>query len=89
MRCEVNLSLRPTGSDGFGTKVEVKNLNSFRSVRNAIAYEIERQTWLLEAGEPVFQVTMGWDEGAGITREQRSKEEVTTIATFRRPMFHR
>jgi aspartyl-tRNA(Asn)/glutamyl-tRNA(Gln) amidotransferase subunit B len=85
MRCEVNLSLRPTGSDEFGTKVEVKNLNSFRSVRNAIAYEIERQTRLLEAGEPVVQVTMGWDEVAGITREQRSKEEAHDYRYFPEP----
>ena len=85
MRCEVNLSLRPIGADEFGTKVEVKNLNSFRSVRNAIAYEIERQTRLLEAGEPVFQVTMGWDEGAGVTREQRSKEEAHDYRYFPEP----
>jgi aspartyl-tRNA(Asn)/glutamyl-tRNA(Gln) amidotransferase subunit B len=85
MRCEVNLSLRMAGSDEFGTKVEVKNLNSFRSVRYAIAYEIERQTRLLEAGEPVFQVTMGWDEGAGVTREQRSKEEAHDYRYFPEP----
>jgi aspartyl-tRNA(Asn)/glutamyl-tRNA(Gln) amidotransferase subunit B len=85
MRCEVNLSLRPVGSDELGTKVEVKNLNSFRSVRYAIAYEIERQTQLLEAGKPVFQVTMGWDEGAGVTREQRSKEEAHDYRYFPEP----
>ncbi len=85
MRCEVNLSLRPVGSDEFGTKVEVKNLNSFRSVRNAIAYEIERQTRLLEAGKPVTQVTMGWDEAAGVTREQRSKEEAHDYRYFPEP----
>ena len=85
MRCEVNLSLRPTGSERFGTKVEVKNLNSFRSVRNAIAYEIERQTRLLEAGQPVVQVTMGWDEAAGVTREQRSKEEADDYRYFPEP----
>jgi aspartyl-tRNA(Asn)/glutamyl-tRNA(Gln) amidotransferase subunit B len=85
MRCEVNLSLRPVGSDGFGTKVEVKNLNSFRTVRNAIAYEIERQTRLLEAGQPVVQVTMGWDESASATREQRSKEEADDYRYFPEP----
>jgi len=85
MRCEVNLSLRPSGSKVFGTKVEVKNLNSFRSVRNAIAYEIERQTRLLEAGQPVFQVTMGWDEGVGVTREQRRKEEAHDYRYFPEP----
>jgi len=85
MRCEVNLSLRPLGSEELGTKVEVKNLNSFRSVRNAIAYEIERQTRLLEAGQSVTQVTMGWDEEAGVTREQRGKEEAHDYRYFPEP----
>jgi aspartyl-tRNA(Asn)/glutamyl-tRNA(Gln) amidotransferase subunit B len=85
MRCEVNLSLRPVGSEELGTKVEVKNLNSFRSVRNAIAYEIERQTRVLEAGKPVIQVTMGWDEATGVTREQRSKEEAHDYRYFPEP----
>ncbi len=85
MRCEVNLSLRPVGSEEFGIKVEVKNLNSFRSVRNAIAYEIERQAHMLESGEPVHQVTMGWDEAAGVTREQRSKEEAHDYRYFPEP----
>jgi aspartyl-tRNA(Asn)/glutamyl-tRNA(Gln) amidotransferase subunit B len=85
MRCEVNLSLRPAGSSAFGTKVEVKNLNSFRSVRNAIAFEIERQTRLLDSGRPVMQVTMGWDETAGVTREQRSKEEAHDYRYFPEP----
>ena len=85
MRCEVNLSLRPQGSQELGTKVEIKNLNSFRSVRNAIAYEIERQTRLLEDGGQVTQVTMGWDEAAGITRPQRSKEEAHDYRYFPEP----
>ncbi|MDW8070811.1 MAG: Asp-tRNA(Asn)/Glu-tRNA(Gln) amidotransferase subunit GatB, partial [Anaerolineae bacterium] len=85
MRCEVNLSLRPQGSEGLGTKVEIKNLNSFRSVRNAIAYEIERQTRLLESGGHVTQVTMGWDEAAGVTRPQRSKEEAHDYRYFPEP----
>ena len=85
MRCEVNLSLRPPGADKFGTKVEIKNLNSFRSVRYAIAYEIERQTQALEANKPVVQVTMGWDEGAGVTRQQRSKEEAHDYRYFPEP----
>jgi aspartyl-tRNA(Asn)/glutamyl-tRNA(Gln) amidotransferase subunit B len=85
MRCEVNLSLRPAGSDDLGTKVEVKNLNSFRSVRSAIAFEIERQARLLEMGQRVTQVTMGWDEAAGVTREQRSKEEAHDYRYFPEP----
>jgi len=85
MRCEVNLSLRPQGSQELGTKVEIKNLNSFRSVRNAIAYEIERQTRLLEAGTQITQVTMGWDETAEVTRPQRSKEEAHDYRYFPEP----
>ena len=74
MRCEANVSVRPAGASEYGTKVEVKNLNSFRSVRNAIHYEVERQIEALAAGESIRQVTMGWDEDTGATREQRSKE---------------
>ncbi len=74
MRCEANISVRPTGSADFGTKVEVKNLNSFRSVRNAIDYEVKRQIETLDEGGSVRQVTMGWNENDGFTREQRSKE---------------
>jgi len=85
MRCEVNLSLRPSGTQLLGTKVEIKNLNSFRSVRNAIAYEIERQTQLLLNHQPITQVTMGWDESAGVTRQQRSKEEAHDYRYFPEP----
>lgn len=85
MRCEVNLSLKPVGSDVWGTKVEVKNLNSFRTVRNAIAYEIERQTVVLEAGGQVEQVTMGWDENRGRTVVQRSKEDAHDYRYFPEP----
>lgn len=74
LRCEPNVSLRPIGSDTQGTKVEVKNLNSFRSVKQALEYEVERQRGLLDAGERVEQVTMGWDEDRGRTVFQRSKE---------------
>jgi aspartyl-tRNA(Asn)/glutamyl-tRNA(Gln) amidotransferase subunit B len=85
MRCEANISVRLAGASAFGTKVEVKNLNSFRAVRNAIAYETERQVRLLEEGEKVRQVTMGWDEGAGVTREQRSKETSEDYRYFPEP----
>ena len=74
MRCEPNISLRLVGSNVKGTKVEVKNLNSFRSVKQALEYEIERQRRLLETGAKVEQVTMGWDEARGRTVFQRSKE---------------
>ncbi|MCC7260952.1 MAG: Asp-tRNA(Asn)/Glu-tRNA(Gln) amidotransferase subunit GatB [Candidatus Latescibacteria bacterium] len=85
MRCEANISVRLAGASAYGTKVEVKNLNSFRAVRNAIAYETERQVKLIEEGGAVRQVTMGWDEEAGVTREQRSKETSEDYRYFPEP----
>ncbi|MEW6751548.1 MAG: Asp-tRNA(Asn)/Glu-tRNA(Gln) amidotransferase subunit GatB [Candidatus Latescibacterota bacterium] len=85
MRCEANISVRPEGAQAYGTKVEVKNLNSFRSVRNAVRYEVERQVGVLEGGGRVVQVTMGWDEAAGVTREQRSKESSEDYRYFPEP----
>ena len=75
MRFDVNTSLAPEGSDKLGTRTEVKNLNSFRSVERAVEYEIARQTKLLEAGEKVIQETLGWNDATGKTTGQRSKEE--------------
>jgi len=75
MRFDVNTSVAPEGSDKLGTRTEVKNLNSFRSVERAIEYEIARQTKLLEAGEKVIQETLGWSDATGKTTGQRSKEE--------------
>ena len=85
MRCEANISIRPVGSRELGTKVEVKNLNSFRAVRSAIAYEAERQQQIIEAGGHVQQETMGWDERANITRPQRSKETSDDYRYFPEP----
>ena len=85
MRCEANISLQAEGAMELGTKVEVKNLNSFRSVEQALAYEIERQTKILEAGGRVEQVTMGWDESRGVTIVQRSKEEAHDYRYFPEP----
>ncbi|RME97102.1 MAG: Asp-tRNA(Asn)/Glu-tRNA(Gln) amidotransferase subunit GatB [Chloroflexi bacterium] len=85
MRCEVNLSLKNAESGEWGTKVEVKNLNSFRAVRNAIAYEIERQTQVLNSGGTIEQVTMGWDESNGRTVLQRTKEGDTGYRYFPEP----
>lgn len=85
MRCEANISVRPAGSADYGTKVEVKNLNSFRAVRNAIEYESRRQIQLTEYGEPVRQITVGWDEDAGVTHEQRSKESSEDYRYFPEP----
>ncbi|MBE7550387.1 MAG: Asp-tRNA(Asn)/Glu-tRNA(Gln) amidotransferase subunit GatB [Anaerolineales bacterium] len=85
MRCEVNLSLKETGSEKWGTKVEIKNLNSFRSVRNSIAYEIERQKKVLASGGVIEQVTMGWDENRSVTVLQRTKEGDTGYRYFPEP----
>ncbi len=74
MRIEANISVSPVGSGKLGTKTEVKNLNSFRSVERAIAYEIERQIELLERGESVVQETRGWDDAKNETYSQRAKE---------------
>jgi aspartyl-tRNA(Asn)/glutamyl-tRNA(Gln) amidotransferase subunit B len=85
MRCEVNLSLKDADTGQWGTKVEIKNLNSFRSVRNAIAYEIERQTNILNDGGIIEQVTRGWDENRGVTFLQRTKEGDTGYRYFPEP----
>ncbi|NOZ71541.1 MAG: Asp-tRNA(Asn)/Glu-tRNA(Gln) amidotransferase subunit GatB, partial [Chloroflexi bacterium] len=85
MRMEANLSLRPRGSSEYGTKVEIKNLNSFRAVRNALEYEIQRQTAILAAGGEVEQVTMGWLEHEGRTYVQRSKESAHDYRYFPEP----
>ena len=75
MRFDVNISLAEEGSKELGTRAEVKNLNSFRSVERAVEYEIKRQTKLLNAGEKVIQETRGWNDAKGETTGQRSKEE--------------
>lgn len=75
LRCDVNLSLRPVGQIAFGTRAEIKNLNSFRSVERVIQYEINRQADILESGGKVIQETRTWDEGKGRTYSLRSKED--------------
>jgi len=85
MRFDANVSLRPEGAAELGTKVEVKNMNSFRSLERALAYEIERQTAALEAGVPILQETRHWDEGAGVTGSMRSKEESSDYRYFPEP----
>ena len=85
MRCEANVSVRPIGQTAFGTKVEVKNLNSFRSVKLALDFEVARQIALLERGERVVQVTMGWDEERGRTVVQRVKESSDDYRYFPEP----
>jgi aspartyl-tRNA(Asn)/glutamyl-tRNA(Gln) amidotransferase subunit B len=86
MRCEANISLYKEGEDRLsGTKVEVKNLNSFKSVERAIAYEIERQSKLLDKGEKIVQETRGWDEGGQKTVSQRKKESAHDYRYFPEP----
>jgi len=85
MRCEANVSLRPVGSAEMGTKVEVKNLNSFRAVKLALEYEIRRQQEILEQGGSIEQVTMGWDEQRGVTVVQRTKEYAHDYRYFPEP----
>ena len=75
MRFDVNTSVAAEGSDTLGTRTEVKNLNSFRSVERAVEYEIARQSKLLDEGERVYQETLGWNDATGRTTGQRSKEE--------------
>ncbi|HEY7332283.1 MAG TPA: Asp-tRNA(Asn)/Glu-tRNA(Gln) amidotransferase subunit GatB [Candidatus Limnocylindria bacterium] len=85
MRIEGNVSLRPMGSTEFGTKVEVKNLNSFRSLERAMEFEVARHAEALERGERLVQETRGWDETAGRTLSQRSKEEANDYRYFPEP----
>jgi aspartyl-tRNA(Asn)/glutamyl-tRNA(Gln) amidotransferase subunit B len=72
MRVEANVSLRPRGVEPFGTRVEVKNMNSFRAVERAIAFEIERQAAALDAGDPLTMETRGWDDGRQATYRMRA-----------------
>ena len=85
LRCDANISVRPAGESAFGTRVEVKNINSFRNVKLALACEFERQTELLLRGETFGQETRGWDAAAGETRAQRSKEEAMDYRYFPEP----
>jgi aspartyl-tRNA(Asn)/glutamyl-tRNA(Gln) amidotransferase subunit B len=85
MRVEANVSLRLRGIEAFGTRVEVKNMNSFRSVERAIAFEIERQAAALDAGETMRQQTRGWDDDRGITYVMRDKEDSEDYRYFPEP----
>jgi aspartyl-tRNA(Asn)/glutamyl-tRNA(Gln) amidotransferase subunit B len=85
LRCEANVSVRRIGAEKFGTKVELKNLNSVRFMQKAIEYEIERQINLIEAGGAVTQETRLWDDRAGETRVMRSKEEAHDYRYFPEP----
>jgi aspartyl-tRNA(Asn)/glutamyl-tRNA(Gln) amidotransferase subunit B len=85
LRCEPNLSLRPVGQKTFGTKVELKNINSFRFVKDAIDYEIKRQTRVLSEGGTIQQETRLWDVEKGQTATMRSKEEAHDYRYFPDP----
>jgi aspartyl-tRNA(Asn)/glutamyl-tRNA(Gln) amidotransferase subunit B len=85
LRVEPNISVRKAGSETLGTKVEIKNLNSFRALERGVAYEIRRHTTALEAGEAVTQQTVGWDEAAQATFSQRFKEEAHDYRYFPEP----
>ena len=85
LRCDANISIKPEGSPKLGTRVEVKNMNSFKSVANAIRFEIERQTKILGAGGTLHQETRLWDEDQLCTRSMRSKEEANDYRYFPDP----
>ena len=85
LRCDVNLSLMPKGSDTFGTRTETKNVNSLRSVERAVRHEVERQAALLDAGERIVQETRHFHEDSGTTSPGRSKEEAQDYRYFPEP----
>jgi aspartyl-tRNA(Asn)/glutamyl-tRNA(Gln) amidotransferase subunit B len=85
LRCDANVSIRPVGESELGTKTEIKNMNSFRSVHRAIESEILRQTGIVTSGGRVFQETRGWDEAAGVTHLMRSKEKAHDYRYFPDP----
>lgn len=85
IRFEANVSARPRGTQGFGTRVEIKNLNSFRAMTRSLEHELSRQSEVLASGGTVIQETLGWDEAAGTTTIQRSKEEADDYRYFPEP----
>ena len=86
LRCDVNISIRPKGREAFGTKVEIKNMNSFSAIQKAIDYEIERQTEAIESGdEEIVQETRLWDESTQVTKSMRSKEGSSDYRYFPEP----
>ncbi len=85
MRVEANVSIRPIGREAFGTRVEVKNMNSMRAVERAIAFEIERQAVAIDAGESIHMETRGWDEGSQSTYHMRPKEAENDYRYFPEP----
>ncbi len=85
MRCDANISIMPKGSNKFGTRAEIKNVNSFKALERALEYEIDRQIELVEDGEEVVQETRLWDDNAGVTRSMRGKEDAHDYRYFPEP----
>ena len=85
MRCDANISIMPKGSKEFGTRAEIKNVNSFRALQRAIEYEIDRQIELVEDGEEVVQETRLWDDNEGVTKSMRGKEDAHDYRYFPEP----
>ncbi len=85
LRCDANVSVRPRGQKEYGSKIEIKNMNSFRAVERALIYEVERQIGELEAGRKITQATRGWNEAQGVTVAQRTKEFAEDYRYFPEP----
>ncbi len=85
MRCDVNISVRPQGSEKLGTRTEIKNMNSITNIAKAMEYEFERQTDLIESGGQVVQETLRYDDATGTTSSMRSKEDAHDYRYFRDP----
>jgi len=85
LRCDANVSIRPVGQNEFGTRAELKNINSFKFVEKALEYEIKRQVSVVEDGGRIIQETRLWDSAAGVTRSMRSKEEAHDYRYFPEP----
>ena len=85
LRCDANISIRPVGTTTLGTKTEIKNMNSFRSVQRALEYEVERQIKVVSEGGRIIQETRGWVEARGVTVSQRTKEEAHDYRYFPEP----
>ena len=85
LRCDANVSIRPEGQEEFGVKVEVKNMNSFKAVENALSYEVERQKKMLENGDVISQETRSWNDTSNKTVLMRGKEEADDYRYFPEP----
>lgn len=85
LRCDINISLRPKGQREFGIRAEIKNVNSFKAVHDALEYEAERQAQLLDSGEQMFDQTRTWDDARGVTEFMRTKEGASDYRYFPDP----